>query len=63
MPVEKGMQTGLQYIIGRWGCDAVRDSDGTELPPEVRSLGLEVYSTLCLVRADQAYVLEHRDHL
>jgi hypothetical protein len=41
LPVEKGMPMEMGYMIGRWGCDAVRDGDGTELPPQVRPPGLE----------------------
>jgi len=50
-------------LPGKWGADAIRDSDGTELSPEMLDLGLEVYSTICLVRAEQTYPRRHMDHL
>lgn len=50
-------------IARKWGADAIRDSDGTELSEEMLHLGLEVYSTICLVRAEQTYPRQHPDHL
>jgi 1,3-beta-galactosyl-N-acetylhexosamine phosphorylase len=50
-------------LAHKWGADAIRDSDGTELSQEMLDLGLEVYSTTCLVRAEQTYPRKHRDQL
>ena len=50
-------------VARKWGADAIRDSDGTELSPEMLDLGLEVYSTICLVRAEQTYPRRHMDQL
>ena len=46
LPVEAGMDKEMQMLADRWGADAVRNSDGTELPDNIKSLGLKVYSTL-----------------
>ena len=32
LPVEQGMDDVLKEIAEKWGADAVRNSDGTELP-------------------------------
>lgn len=50
-------------LARKWGADAIRDSDGTELSQEMLDLGLEVYSTTCLVRAEQTYPRLHMDQL
>ena len=50
-------------LARKWGADAIRDSDGTELSQEMLDLGLEVYSTTCLVRAEQTYPRQHMDQL
>lgn len=61
LPVEQGIEEELRSMIQKWGADAVRNSDGTELPEELKDLGLEVYSTLCMVRADQKYAKANMD--
>ena len=63
LPSEAGMEEVTIRLARRWGADAIRDSDGTTLSPELLKLGHTVYSTLCLVRADQAWAKAHRDHL
>lgn len=63
LPTEKGMGSALKELATRWGADAVRDSDGTQLPPEALEMGLTVYSTLCLVREDNEWAKAHRDCL
>lgn len=63
LPVEQGMDDLLKEIADKWGADAVRNSDGTELPDCVGDLGMEVYSTLSLTRADQDWAREHEDEL
>lgn len=59
LPVEKGMEHLLAQIAEKWGADAVRNSDGTELPANIEELGLEVYSTLSMTRNDQAWAKTH----
>jgi 1,3-beta-galactosyl-N-acetylhexosamine phosphorylase len=55
------MEKITQTLIERWGADAIRDSDGTQLSPSLLETGLTVYSTLCLVREDQHYAQSHPD--
>jgi 1,3-beta-galactosyl-N-acetylhexosamine phosphorylase len=59
LPVEAGMDKEMQLLVERWGADAVRNSDGTELPDNIKSLGLKVYSTLSPVRYDQEWIKAH----
>ncbi|MCU0780756.1 MAG: hypothetical protein MUF04_06605 [Akkermansiaceae bacterium] len=42
---------------------AIRDSDGTELSPDLLELAVEVLSTVLLTRADQAYARGHPEFL
>lgn len=59
LPGEKGMEKIIPELVEKWGADAIRDSDGTELSDELIDLGLQVYSTLCLVRDGNAWLREH----
>ena len=63
LPAEAGEEAMVVAIARKWGADAIRDSDGTELSEEMLDLGLEVYSTICLVRAEQTYPPQYPDHL
>ncbi|MBN1516563.1 1,3-beta-galactosyl-N-acetylhexosamine phosphorylase [Candidatus Sumerlaeota bacterium] len=59
LPVETGLDHVLADLAKRWGADAVRNSDGTDLPENITELGLEVYSTLSPVRYDQKWIKAH----
>ncbi|MDR0498243.1 MAG: hypothetical protein LBH03_00725, partial [Holophagales bacterium] len=63
LPAEVGEETMVLELAGKWGADAIRDSDGTDLSQAMLDMGLEVYSTICLVRAEQTYPRAHMDHL
>jgi 1,3-beta-galactosyl-N-acetylhexosamine phosphorylase len=63
LPAEVGEERMVVELARKWGADAIRDSDGTELSQEVMDLGLDVYSLTCLVRADQTYARAHLDQL
>lgn len=59
MPIETGIDDQLAPVLERLGADAVRNSDGTELPPAVRDLGARVYATYFVARGDQDWALAH----
>lgn len=61
LPGETGMEEEIKKLIDLWGVDAIRDSDGTKLSQELIDMGLTVYSTLCLVRADNEWVKKNPD--
>lgn len=63
LPSEAGKDELVRELAARWGADAIRDSDGTELSDSLAGLGLEVYSTVCLTRADQDFVRAHPEFL
>ena len=62
LPGETGMEDIVAKLAKEWQVDAVRDSDGTQLSQEILDMGLQVYSTLCLVRADNAYMKAHPEY-
>jgi len=63
LPAETGEEKMVVELARKWGADAIRDSDGTQLSPEMLEMGLDVYSTICLVRAEQTYPRKHMDQL
>ncbi|VGO15472.1 1,3-beta-galactosyl-N-acetylhexosamine phosphorylase [Pontiella desulfatans] len=63
LPAQAGMDDVVLDLAQRWGADAFRDSDGTELSESITELGYDIYSTLCLIRADQEWNNAHpEDH-
>lgn len=63
LPAETGAEDTVHRLLEAWKADAIRDSDGTRLSPELKKLDLQIYSTICLVRADQEYPRTHPEHL
>ncbi|MCP5488133.1 MAG: 1,3-beta-galactosyl-N-acetylhexosamine phosphorylase [Verrucomicrobia bacterium] len=59
LPAQAGMDDVVLDLARRWGADAFRDSDGTVLSDSITSLGYDIYSTLCLIRADQEWNRAH----
>lgn len=39
----------------KWGADVIRDSDGTKLSEDITKAGYGIYSTICVIRADNAW--------
>lgn len=63
LPTDKTFVEGTKKYIERWGADAVRDCDGTELPDNVKDFGLQVYKTYFLTRNDNKYAYSHDEAL
>lgn len=59
LPAQAGMDEVVLDLAKRWGADAFRDSDGTVLSESITELGYDIYSTLCLIRADQEWNNAH----
>jgi len=59
LPAQAGMDDVVLDLARRWGADAFRDSDGTVLSESITKLGYDIYSTLCLIRADQEWNRAH----
>ena len=49
----------IRRLIARLGADAVRNSDGTELPDIVSELATKVYATYFVGRGDNAWADAH----
>jgi 1,3-beta-galactosyl-N-acetylhexosamine phosphorylase len=62
LPVEKGHEGFSLELAKKLGADALRNSDGTDLPEEFLQENYDIYSTLCIVRADQEWARSHMDH-
>lgn len=63
LPTEAGQDELVKQLALKWGADTIRDSDGTELSESLTELGFDVFSTVCLTRADQAFVRTHPEFL
>jgi 1,3-beta-galactosyl-N-acetylhexosamine phosphorylase len=63
LPSQEGMDKETLMLASKWGADAIRDSDGTQLSDDLLDLGLDVYSTLCLIRLDQDWARKHPEAL
>ncbi|MHC1750206.1 MAG: 1,3-beta-galactosyl-N-acetylhexosamine phosphorylase [Cellulosilyticaceae bacterium] len=63
IPTEVNFDKETIELIAKWGADAIRDSDGTELPEGIKKEVEKVYSTYFLTRNDQKWAREHQDEL
>ena len=63
LPGEAGYEDLTLELAGRWGADVIRDSDGTVLSDDILSMGYDIYSTLCVVRADNEWAKANMDKL
>ena len=50
LPGESGYERLTLEIAEKWGADMIRDSDGTDLPPDIINAGYGIYSTICIIR-------------
>ncbi|EEH64472.1 1,3-beta-galactosyl-N-acetylhexosamine phosphorylase [Gleimia coleocanis DSM 15436] len=57
LPIEVGIDEEVKVLMQRLGADAVRNSDGTELPALVDELAAKVYSTYFPARGDQEWAV------
>ena len=63
IPTDESFVEGTKKYVKKWGADAVRDCDGTELPDNVGELAEKVYKTYFLVRNDNDYAYSHDDEI
>ncbi|MEL4506116.1 1,3-beta-galactosyl-N-acetylhexosamine phosphorylase [Luteococcus sp. H138] len=59
LPIQTGIDDQVRELLGRLGADAVRNSDGTDLPELVKDLAVKVYRTYFVGRGDQAWADAH----
>ncbi len=63
LPVEVGQEEVVLDLYQRWQADALRDSDGTTMPESLAQQDGDIYSVMCLVRADQKFANQHPEYL
>ncbi len=61
LPSEGGFLEETKEIMGRWGADALRDSDGTKLPEEIKALDAAVYTTYFVARGHNEFAKGHME--
>lgn len=59
LPSENNFLKETMEIMDRWGADAIRDSDGTKLPQEIKDLDSKIYTTYFVARQHNAFAKEH----
>ncbi len=55
VPTDVDMIEETKEIAERWGADALRDCDGTNMPDELKKLPVKTYSTYYTTRKDNAW--------
>jgi len=63
LPGEAGYEKLTLDLAKKWGADTIRDSDGTQLSPEIVNAGYNIYSTVCLVRSVQPWARKNLNKL
>ncbi len=63
LPGEAGYEDLTLELAKRWRADAIRDSDGTVLSDKITQADYDIYSTLCLARADNTWAKANTDKL
>lgn len=63
LPGEAGYEKLTLELAEKWGADVIRDSDGTELSPEILEAGYGIYSTICIIREHNEWARKHPEHL
>jgi beta-D-galactosyl-(1->4)-L-rhamnose phosphorylase len=63
LPGEAGYEELTLELAEKWGADAIRDSDGTVLSDKIISADYDIYSTICLVRADNKWAKANMNKL
>lgn len=63
LPGEAGYEDLTLKLAEKWGADVIRDSDGTKLSDKIFTSGYDIYSTICLIRADNEWAKANMDKL
>ena len=61
LPSESNFLEETKEMLDRWGADALRDSDGTKLDDEIKSLDAKIYTTYFVARGHNEFAKEHMD--
>ncbi len=63
IPTDENFVEGTKKYIEKWGADAVRDCDGTELPKNANELADKVYKTYFVVRGDNDFAYKSDEYM
>ena len=63
LPGEAGFESLTLKMAEKWGADVIRDSDGTKPSEDITKAGYGIYSTICVIRADNAWAKKNMDKL
>lgn len=63
VPTDVDMIEETKEIVKRWGADAIRDCDGTNMPEALTKLPVKVYSTYYTTRKDNAWAKANPDEV
>lgn len=61
LPSESNFLAQTQELLDRWGADAIRDSDGTKLDQDIKSLDAKIYTTYFVARGHNEFAEAHMD--
>lgn len=61
LPSEANFLEETRTMMERWGADALRDSDGTKLPEEIKALDATIYTTYFVARGHNEFAREHKE--
>ncbi len=63
IPTDVSFVEGTKKYVEKWGADAVRDCDGTELPENVGELAEKVYKTYFVTRGDNDFAYSSDEYM
>lgn len=61
LPSETDFLQETKEMLERWGADAIRDSDGTKLDQDIKSLDAEIYTTYFVARSHNEFAEQHME--
>ena len=63
IPTDADMVEETKQTAQRWGADAIRDCDGTQMPDALKSMPVKIYSTYYTTRKDNAWAQANPDEV
>ena len=63
VPTDVDMIQETKEIARRWGADALRDCDGTNMPEELKKMPVKIYSTYYTTRKDNDWAMANPDEV
>lgn len=63
IPTDMDMVEETKQIAQRWGADAFRDCDGTQMPEGLKSMPVKIYSTYYTTRKDNEWAKANPDEV